>query len=304
MQQLQANNNLSNEELIALLKQLLSAQSTSMPAIPAITIRKGKDDMLDDKIRHGLSDDSQRGFHLTFKYLGQVIDLENELSTISQDIINNFIDLLVSRDLKKAGINRRIREMRTFVNYYKKRGYTFQRLEFELFRVGGVPSYLSEPRMKKILAEMKPEHREYINLYLSTGARLREIYNATLKSDNFLVIPAELCKTRRPIEIELTPENVIIYKRLMESGLSAERLSRLFKAACVKAGYPEHHFHQLRATAGMMEYIRTGDIFHVSRMLHHSTVKTTESHYLVHSKRRLKADFKSLQKNCIKLHNT
>jgi len=293
----QATDKLSNEEvIITLLKQLVDAQKASVPAIPAITIQKAIDDMLDGKIRLGLSDDSQEGFQLTFKYLGQVIDLGSDLSTITQDIINNFIEVLVGRKLKKTGINRRIREMRTFTNYYKDRGYIFHGLEIKQFRIEAVPSYISELKMNVILAEMKPEHREYINLYLSTGARLREIYNATLDSDNFLVIPAELSKTRRPIEIELSPENVIIYKKLMDSGLSAERLSRLFKAACVKAGYPEHHFHHLRSTAGMLEYIRTGDIYHVSRMLHHSTVKTTESHYLDHSKRRLKADFKSLYK--------
>ncbi len=285
---------ISNEEAKAILLQLLFTQNGPAAVTPGISIQKTMDDFLRRKKNAGLSADSIEGYTITFNKIGQVVDIDIDISNFNQEIFEKFVELLLDRGLKKSGINRRIREIRTFYNDCKKRGLITCNIEIEQFRVESIPLYISELKQNRILAEMKPEHREYIKLYLSTGARLNEIYNATLESDNFLVIPAELCKTRRPIEIELSPENVIIYKKLMASGLSSARLSRLFKAACVKAGLPEFHFHNLRATAGLELYIRSGDIYRVATLLHHSTVKTTESHYLVHSKRRLSTDFTAL----------
>jgi len=280
------------QALMALLQNAIGKDANN-----GITIQNATDNFLRAKTNADLSADTLEGYELTLKYISKVIDMGLDVSCITQDTIEKFKELLLDRGLKKTGINRRVREARSIMSFCKERGYLSHALVIKEYRIAPLtPSYIPEAKWDKILSKMKPEHREYCELYLSTGARLNEIYNATLESDNFLVIPAELCKTRRAIEIELTPENVIIYKKLMKSGLSSGRLSRLFKIACKAAGYAEFHFHNIRHTAAIMELIRTKDIYHVSRMLHHSTVKTTEQSYLVHSKRRLKVDFPSLYK--------
>ncbi|MCF6239445.1 MAG: tyrosine-type recombinase/integrase [Candidatus Marinimicrobia bacterium] len=287
--------NISEREaqaLIALLQNAIGKDANN-----GITIQKAADNFMRAKTNADLSADTLEGYELTLKYLGKVIDMGIDVSCIIPDTLDEFKELLLKRGLKKAGINRRIRELRAIINFCKERGYLSHALIIKELRIDPTPSYIPEAKWDKILSKMKPEHREYISLYLSTGARLNEIYNATLESDNFLVIPADLTKgRRRSIEIELSPENVIIYKKLMRSGLSSSRLSRLFKIACKAAEYHELHFHNIRHSAAIRELIRTKSIYHVSRMLNHSTVKTTEKSYLVHSKRRLKADFKSLYK--------
>jgi len=260
-----------------------------------ITIQQATDNFLRTKYTGDFASDTIEGYELTLKYISKVIDMGIDVSSITQDTVEKFKELLLDRKLKKAGINRRLRELRAIINFCKERGYLSHALIIKEFRIDPTPSYIPEAKWDKILSKMKPEHREYISLYLSTGARLNEIYNATLESDNFLVIPADLTKgRRRSIEIELSPENVIIYKKLMRSGLSSSRLSRLFKIACKAAEYHELHFHNIRHSAAIRELIRTKSIYHVSRMLNHSTVKTTEKSYLVHSKRRLNVDFPSL----------
>jgi len=279
------------QALMMLLKKVIDTGDSY-----GISIKNATDEFLKTKQSGDLSADTIEGYELTLKHLGKVIDLEADVSCITQDTVEKFKDYLqLERRLKKTGINRRLRELRAISNFCKERGYLSCALIIKEYRVDQTPSYLAEGKLTEILDKiMKPELREYIGLYLSTGARLNEIYNANLESDNFLTISAELSKTRTAIEIELTHENVIIYKKLMKSGLSSSRLSRLFKIACKAAGHPEFHFHNLRHTAAIMELIRSKDIYHVSRMLHHSSVKTTEQSYLVHSKRRLKADFPSL----------
>jgi len=287
--------NISEREaqaLIALLQNAIGKDANN-----GITIQQAADKFLRTKTNADLSADTLEGYELTLKYLGKVTDMGLDVSrNFTQDTVEKFKELLLKRGLKKAGINRRIRELRAIKNFCKERGYLSHALIIKEYRVDPTPSYIPEAKWDKILSKMKPEHREYISLYLSTGARLNEIYNATLESDNFLVIPADLTKgRRRSIEIELTHENVIIYKKLMKSGLSSSRLSRLFKIACKAAGYQEFHFHNIRHCAAIRTLIqKKNDIYHVSRMLHHSTVKTTEKSYLVHSKRKLKVEFPSL----------
>jgi len=285
----------NNKNLQVKFVQFLNSLHGTEIGYSGITTQKVMDDFLRRKINANMAFKTIEAYENSFfNHLSKFINLEDDISTLTQDVIERSIESL-QQGLSKASLNKFLREIRTFYNDCKKRGIISHTLEIKELRLDQVPAYMSEIKIKKILSEMKPEHRGYIKLYLATCSRLNEIYNSRLESDNFLVISdPELTKTRKGIEIELSPENVIIYKNLMASGLSSNRLSRLFKMACVKAGYPEHHFHHLRHTGAIMEYIRSGNIFHVKMMLHHSTVKTTESFYLQHSERRLRRDFPSL----------
>jgi len=283
---------LSREDINYILSQHYSSE-TKITITPKLTQREIIDEFLRRKVNAGLAESTIQAYRDSFKKLGKMVSLEGDISTLTQDVIERSIESLQGK-LSIASQNKYLREIRTFYNDCKKRGIISHTLEIKELRVDMTPVYIPEPNLKKILVEMKPEHREYISLYLKTAARLREIYNATLEPDGYLCIPAELAKARKPIEIQLTPENIIIYKKLMASGLSPERLSRLFKQASVRAGYDSVKFHSLRHTGAIMELIRTNDIYHVSRMLHHSTVKTTESFYLRFSKRRIRNDFPSL----------
>lgn len=284
---------LSREDLNRLFSEYFSSQ-LGITTIPKKTLGEAEDEFLRRKINQGLAKDTIEGYSLSFKYLNMVMSKDSDISEFRQETIESFIELLVGRKLKKSGINRRIREIRSFVNDCRRLGIISQILDIKQFRLNLDPVYINELKMSEILAMMKPENRDFIQLYLSSGARLREIYHGELQSDNYLIIDSSLSKSRKTRELELSGEEVVIYKRLMASGLSAERLSRLFKIACVKAGYPEHHFHHLRHTMAVREINRSGDLYEISKRLGHSSVKVTESAYLRFSKRRIQNDFSSI----------
>jgi integrase len=284
---------LSSEDMNSILSQYLSSQ-TGTTTIPKKSLGETEDEFLRRKINQGLARDTIEGYSLTFKYLNMIMDVDSDISNFHQDSIEKFIELLVNRKLKKSGMNRRIREIRSFVNDSKRRGIISHLLEIRQFRVNLDPVYINEKKMNEILVQMKPEHRGFILLYLSSGARLREMYQGELQSDNYLIIDSSLSKSRRTRELELSGDEVKTYRRLMACGLSAERLSRLFKIACVKAGYPEHHFHHIRHSMAVREINRSGKIYEISKRLGHSSVKVTESAYLRYSSRRIRKDFPSL----------
>jgi len=284
---------LSREDMNRLFSEYFSSQ-LGITTIPKKTLGETEDEFLRRKINQGLAKDTIEGYSLSFKYLNMVMSKDSDISEFRQETIESFIELLVGRKLKKSGINRRIREIRSFVNDCRRLGIISQILDIKQFRLNLDPVYINELKMSEILAMMKPENRDFIQLYLSSGARLREIYHGELQSDNYLIIDSSLSKSRKTRELELSGEEVVIYKRLMASGLSAERLSRLFKIACVKAGYPEHHFHHLRHTMAVREINRSGDLYEISKRLGHSSVKVTESAYLRFSKRRIQNDFSSI----------
>ena len=288
---------LSREDMNRLFSEYFSSQ-LGITTIPKKTLGETEDEFLRRKINQGLAKDTIEGYSLSFKYLNMVMSIDSDISEFRQETIESFIELLVDRNLRKSGINRRIREIRSFVNDCGRLGIISQILDIRQFRISLDPVYINELKMSAILAMMKPENRDFIQLYLSSGARLREIYHGELQSDNYLIIDSSLSKSRKTRELELSGEEVVIYKRLMASGLSAERLSRLFKIACVKAGYPEHHFHHLRHTMAVREINRSGgDLYEISKRLGHSSVKVTESAYLRFSKRRIRNDFQSLWTN-------
>ena len=284
---------LSREDMNRLFSEYFSSQ-LGITTIPKKTLGETEDEFLRRKINQGLAKDTIEGYSLSFKYLNMVMSKDSDISEFRQETIESFIELLVDRNLRKSGINRRIREIRSFVNDCRRLGIISQILDIKQFRLNLDPVYINELKMSEILAMMKPENRDFIQLYLSSGARLREIYHGELQSDNYLIIDSSLSKSRKTRELELSGEEVVIYKRLMASGLSAERLSRLFKIACVKAGYPEHHFHHLRHTMAVREINRSGDLYEISKRLGHSSVKVTESAYLRFSKRRIQNDFSSI----------
>ncbi len=288
----------NKEDLQVLFLQFLNSLDETDTINAGITIQTAMNDILRSKINAGLSVDAIEGYENTFRGIAKVIDVEGDVSSITQHTIEEYLEYLLSRrhlgkKLKKASINRRLREFRSWLNACRKRGYFNRSIEINEFRLDQSPVYIAEEKMNNILAKMKAEYRAFILLFLSLGCRLRELFQGTLETDNFIVLSAAHSKSRKRREFELSDAEVEIYKRLMASGLSPERLSRLFKKACVEAGYPEHHFHHIRHTMAVMNIYKIG-IYELSRKLGHSSVKVTESSYLRFSERRIKKDFPSL----------
>lgn len=278
-------------EILAMAQHIVAEANKSDSSV-GIEVLTGE--FLSTKIAQGVAKDTIEGYQSAFKHLSHVLPDSATSADLTQATISNYIQYMDELGLKDPSINRRLREIRTFKNWGVKRGIVaWTNIEIQQRRVDNAPVYISEKKMTAILAQMKSEHREFVDLFLHTGARLREIWNAGLQSDNFLVVSAEKAKGRREREIELSKKDVEVYHRLMASGLSPERLSRLFKLACVKAGYPEHHFHHIRHTAACIMVHRIG-LYQTSIRLGHASTAITEKFYLRFSARRIRGDFPSL----------
>ena len=71
------------------------------------------------------------------------------------------------------------------------------------------------------------------------------------------------------------------------------KYSRMFKKCCITIGRGDLHFHNLRDTFALMRYLKTRDIYQVSKELGHTSVKVTEK-YTKFRLRKLEQDFPNL----------
>ena len=137
-------------------------------------------------------------------------------------------------------------------------------------------------------------------MYLETGCRLREPFNGIIDG-NWLIVSEINSKTGIPREILLNAFHIEtindMKNRSSQSNANPRtfttKYSRIFKKACTAIGRGDLHFHNLRDTFALMRYLRTRDIYQVSKELGHTSVKVTEK-YTKFRLRKLEQNFPSL----------
>ena len=123
--------------------------------------------------------------------------------------------------------------------------------------------------------------------YRDAGCRLFELFNSTLISTG-LKIPCGSTKNSYE-RTQLLSEKQESLAKIMRKWISnkvdnnvatkrsaVKHLSRVWSSACKDAGLKKTKFHYLRHTFAVMEWLRTGDIYLVSKKLGHSSITTTE----------------------------
>jgi len=118
------------------------------------------------------------------------------------------------------------------------------------------------------------EFRRFCEFAYNTGARSGEIRR--LKADN-------LKEGNLFVKGKTGYRTIVLNKRAKELldwfDYSKEYVSHRFKKECRRHGIKDARFHDLRRTFGYRLILNGMPIYHVSKLLGHSSVTTTEKHY-------------------------
>ena len=164
------------------------------------------------------------------------------------------------------------------------------------------PSYYSAEEFDLVQSHIENElyKRAYI-LYRDTGLRLFEVFKSTI-SKTGLIISCGRTKNSYERTMELNEQQMATVKNMrawvqhrIDNNESTERcavkhFSRMWSNTCKKLGLRKRKMHNLRHTFGVMEWLRTGDIYLVCKKMGHSSVTTTEI-YTKFEESELRKDF-------------
>jgi len=200
-------------------------------------------------------------------------------------------------------LNMNIRAIKTFFKWL----FETERIKSiisikQLYQDPSVPKYLTEREFQSILdlTDLSDHYKSVFNLYRDLGCRLSEPFRGQLDG-NWLIISGTASKTRSYREIELSDEQahtVIEMKSRLGHNPPRYKIanySKVFKKACRKVGLT-NRFHHLRHTYAIMEYLRTRDIYFVSKKMGHASVVTTEI-YTKFNLKKLALDFPSMKED-------
>ena len=147
--------------------------------------------------------------------------------------------------------------------------------------------------------------RAFYLLY-TTGLRRSEVIMGHLDG-KILIVPPVSSKSTREREVTLNSKQIEIVKEIQielakhyEKGSQLvtfkNKFTRVFSKACKKLKLDEGiSLHSLRHTYAVIQWISTNDIYEVSKLLGHSSVKTTEK-YAKFNMDRLGQDFPTAYK--------
>ena len=122
------------------------------------------------------------------------------------------------------------------------------------------------------------DFQRFVQFAYYTGARRGEIHH--LKEDQIMGNRMQVFgKTgQRYIKLNEQAKNVLIEQGPLWQ-YKTDFISKTFKKNCRRLGITNARFHDLRRTFGL-NLIKNGmPIFQVSKLMGHTTVKTTEQHY-------------------------
>ena len=174
--------------------------------------------------------------------------------------------------------NIRLRAIRAFLNWLVNT-YRLERLPGKVVFVkvdDELPRFFRPEELEKIIAHVEdPKIKAAIIVLAGTGLRRSELGMGTLEGEFLHLRHTKSGRDRIvPIPRELIPDFI----RATEGRYIPDNITRAFLVALRAAGgeHRKRSLHSLRPTVALREYWRTRDIYHVKRMLGHSTVTVTE----------------------------
>ena len=255
------------------------------------------------------------------------VSLKAFLNTISHSMPISSIKTRHIEDFKRhyksihtdVGININLRGIKACIRWAFDEGYIDTLPKITMIKeVKQKPKYINEAKWNKImeLTCVDPFYKDVFDIYRTIGARRSEIILGHLEG-NFLIVEAQDSKTRRELEITLSPLQAAtvreIHKRKDQHIRSGKNLvtftntfTRAFSKACKAAGFYERgktNLHCLRHTYALMRYLETKDLYRVSKELNHTSITTTEI-YAQFSFARLSQDFPRLCNTLSKVATT
>ena len=168
------------------------------------------------------------------------------------------------------------RRLNAVINWGSRHGYDC--IDLKKFKLSSPPARLrvfTPDEIKIIINDFEPiTFRNFCEFAYNTGGRsgeIRLINEDNLKNDNLLVHGKTGFRT------------IVLNQRARELlnwfNFSKEYVSHRFKKECRKHAIKDARFHDLRRTFGYRLILNGMPIYHVSKLLGHSSVTTTERHY-------------------------
>jgi|TARA_Y100000310_G_C20586226_1_gene765532 integrase/recombinase XerD len=203
----------------------------------------------------------------------------HELTPESHDVL---IRYLKDRTYSVTTINIRLRSIRAFFNWLKKRRYV-SNLPFDIRELKVEKRYkkfIKPEEMEAIYAHIEnPVAVSAIRVYEHTGIRKSELTNSTLEGGGrFLRVIGKGNKERI---VPLPPQVLEDYKLAHASGYSSDFFSRVFTKARKSAGIDdrEKSLHALRHTFAYRALMDSEmNLIKVRDILGHTSVKVTEEY--------------------------
>jgi len=210
--------------------------------------------------------------------------------------------------LAVASRNMHLRAIKTFLIWCEDRKYLKERPKITM--VQGEkrdPIYLSNDEYKSICSEVSEYVRSVFHFYRETGCRLSEPFLGTINGE-FLTVTEDNAKGHHSRDIWLTKDLKQLLEKMRAKTIMVRRkdlppdhssdvkqfhykyYSKQFTKACSDIGLEDRKFHSLRHTAALRLYLRTGDIYRVSRQLGHISINTTQI-YTKFDLKKLQQDF-------------
>ena len=217
-----------------------------------------------------------------------------KLSTIKPGDIQRYVEVRLDSGLSPHTINLDLRNLKVFFNYAVKN------LFIERNPINGVSWLKAPPKVVRFLSkdEIKrlflviddDDFKNLIMTYLSTGARRDEILPPRFTWDNVDFEGGQLRLFGKRDKTRWIPMSTPVRQALedlQEKGrqypfeYTPDHVSYKLGAYYKLAGIKKANVHVLRKTFGsMMIQNKIADIYVVSKLLGHSSVRVTESHYV------------------------
>tara|TARA_R110002012_G_scaffold270897_1_gene456055 strand:- start:1646 stop:2797 length:1152 start_codon:yes stop_codon:yes gene_type:complete len=223
--------------------------------------------------------------------------------------IELFKKFCVKQGRKNNGINIDLRAIKTLLIWARDEGYIKKMPKIKMMPTEIQIKYINESDWNKIMQlDIDDFYKDCFRILRGIGVRRSDLVKGRIDG-SFLVVDAINEKTGINKDILLTDEQLELVIKVhtkrdetLARGTSIDtflgNITRAFEKACKKIGIYEQGkttLHCLRHTFAVREYVKCRDIFKVCKLLHHSSVTTTEK-YARLNLNRLKQDFPSLSK--------
>jgi len=282
---------LPSKELAEHYKQIKYAQLNSDVFTGIVTIewREMVDEYREAKKVQGVTEGTLYEHSLSLRNFERIVGKCNSRQ-ITQNIIDKFI-LDRTNEVKRATLNKDIRNIKTFVIWCREQRYLNGNLKLKELKVEERPvKSLNDTQIKQLLkaTELYPNIKMRVLLALATGLRRGDIDSLKIGDIDFeqncisTKSKKKKCMASRPVSKEIMSE---LSKYVCKLDVGQEKLFRKkfgyrqWRRICDKAGLPGLKFHDLRKTFCSLLAQNGVSTAVTQRLLEHSSPLLTNKVY-------------------------
>lgn len=283
---------LPSKELAEHYKQIKYAQLNSDVFTGIITIdwQEMVDEYREAKKVQGVTEGTLYEHSLSLRNFERIVGKCNS-KHITQNIIDKFI-LERSSEVKRATLNKDIRNIKTFVIWCREQRYLNGNLKLKELKVEERPvKSLNDIQIKKLLesTDKYPDIRMRVLLALATGLRRGDIETLKISDIDFeknciatKSKKTKKCMASRPVSMEVMSE---LSEYVCRLDVGQEKLFRTkfgyrqWRKICKKAGLTDLKFHDLRRTFCSLLAQNGVSTAVTQRLLEHSSPNLTNKVY-------------------------